>query len=189
MKALVISMSILLAAFFSFTPVFGQPPEDKPPQPQKTVDANTATDVNTAADANAVADPNAVVRARIEKFEGLGGALSGINTAGEEEIREWTRGRLDNRLDLILAAQKQNIAELKFLRELAVEEKAAKTTAAIDGILLDRQERFKGVIEELEKKSERLRRLSERDERRKEREQSSRERGRERTDRPKRDMP
>lgn len=195
MKALVISMSILLVAFFSFTPAFGQPPEDRSPQPQlkeqkeepvkepepkKTADANTVTDVNTVADANAVADPNAV-RAKIEKFEGLSGALAQINTESSNEISKWTQGRLDDRFDLILAAQKQTIAEFKFLRELAIKEGAVKTTAAIDGILLDRQERFKGVIEELGKKSERLRRLSERDERRKEREQGSRERGRERT--------
>jgi hypothetical protein len=201
-KALVISMSILLVAFFSFTPAFGQPPEDRSPQPQlkeqkeepvkkpehkKTADANTVTDVNTVADANAITDPNAV-RAKIKEFEGLGEALEQIDTKSGNEISEWTRGRLDDRFDLVLAMKKQITAEFKFLRELAIKEGAVQTTAAIDGILLDRQERFKGVIEELGKKSERLRRLSERDERRKEREQGSREHGRERVDRSKKDI-
>ena len=205
MKALVISMSILLVAFFSFTPAFGQPPEDKPaqpqlkeqkeepvkePEPKKTADANTVTDANvvadanTVADANAVADPNAV-RAKIKEFEGLGEALEKINTTSGNEISEWTRGRLDDRFDLILAAQKQTIAEFKFLRELAVKEGAVKTTAAIDGILLDRQERFKNVIEELEKESKRFRL---REEKRKEQRERSSERSRERTDRSKRDL-
>ena len=211
MKALVISMSILLVAFFSFTPAFGQPPEDRSPQPQlkeqkeepvkepepkKTADANTVTDANvvadanTVADANAIADPNAV-RAKIEKFEGLAEALKQIDEGSRNEISEWTRGRLDGRLDLVLAMKKQITAEFKFLRELAIKEGAVKTTAAIDGILLDRQERFKDVIEKLEKETERYRRLTEREEKRnKEREQRERSSGRsrERTDRSKRDI-
>jgi len=201
-KALVISMSILLVAFFSFTPAFGQPPEDRSPQPQlkeqkeepvkkpepkKTADANTVTDVNTAADANAITDPNAV-RAKIKEFEGLGEALEKINTTSGNEISEWTRGKLDDRLDLVLAMKKQITAEFKFLRELAVKEGAVKTTAAIDGILLDRQERFKDVIEKLEKESERYRRLTEREEKRKELRERSSGRSRERTDRTKRDL-
>ena len=218
MKTLVISMLILLIAFFSLIPAFGQPPEDKPAQPMEqekkpakepehkktadansvadanaTADANSVADANAAADANSVADANAVadansiadanaaadpnaVRAKIEEFEGLGEALEKIDTESGDEIREWTRGRLDDRLDLALAMQKQITAEVKFLRELAVKEGAGETTAAIDGILLDRQERFKGVIEELERNSERLRRRSEREEKKKEREQNSRER-------------
>ena len=199
MKALVISMSILLVAFFSFTPAFGQPPENRSPQPQlkeqkeepvkkpepkKTADANTVTDVNTAADANAIADPNAV-RAKIKEFEGLGEALEKINTTSGNEISEWTRGKLDDRLDLVLAMKKQITAEFKFLRELAIKEGAVKTTAAIDGILLDRQERFKNVIEELEKESKRFRL---REEKRKEQRERSSGRSRERTDRTKRDL-
>jgi pyruvate/2-oxoglutarate dehydrogenase complex dihydrolipoamide acyltransferase (E2) component len=188
-------MSILLVAFFSFTPAFGQPPEDRSPQPQlkeqkeepvkepepkKTADANTVTDANvvadanTVADANAVADPNAV-RAKIEKFEGLSGALAQINTESSDEISKWTLGR-EEKLNLALAVQKQITAEFKFLRELAVKEGAAKTTAAIDGIVLDRQKRFKDVIEKLEKETERYRRFTEREEKRKEQRERSKER-------------
>jgi hypothetical protein len=202
-KALVISMSILLVAFFSFTPAFGQPPEDKPAQPMeqkekpakepehkktadanKVTDANVVADANTVADANAVADPNAV-RAKIEKFEGLAKALKQIDVASSDEISKWTLGR-EEKLDLALAVQKQITAEFNFLRELAVKEGAAKTTAAIDGILLDRQERFKDVVEKLEKETERYRR---REERRKELQDRSSGRSKERTiDRTKRDL-
>ena len=201
MKALVISMSILLVAFFSFTPAFGQPPEDRSPQPQlkeqkeepvkepepkKTADANTVTDVNTVADANAITDSNAV-RAKIKEFEGLGKALEQIDVASNDEISKWTLGR-EEKVDLALAVQKQITEEFKFLRELAIKEGAVKTTAAIDGILLDRQERFKDVIEKLEKESERYRRLTEREEKRKELRERSSGRSRERTDRTKRDL-
>jgi hypothetical protein len=170
-------MLILLIAFFSFISAFGQPPEDRSAQMREQEEKPTKEPEHKkrTADANAIADPNAV-RAEIEEFEGLGEALKQIDTESGNEISQWTRGRLDDRLDLALAMQKQITAEFKFLRELAVKEGAAKTTAAIDGILLDRQERFKGVIEELERNSERLRRRSEREEKRKEREQGNRER-------------
>ncbi|MCJ7778278.1 MAG: hypothetical protein MUP16_08200 [Sedimentisphaerales bacterium] len=204
MKALVISMLILLIAFFSLIPAFGQLEEKAPnaqtekqmEEPAKEAEPKKTADVNTAADANAVADPNAV-RAKIKEFEGLGEALEKINANSGNEISEWTQGRLDDRLDLVLAMKKQITAEFKFLRELAIKEGAVKTTAAIDGILLDRQERFKDVIEKLEKESERVRRLSEREEKktkeREQRERSREERGREErtrerpTDRTRRD--
>jgi hypothetical protein len=197
-------MLILLIAFFGLIPVFGQSPEDKPSQPieqkeksvkeaenEKNTDANVVAEVNAAAEANKITDMNATdansVKARIEKFEGLGEALSQISTESVGEIREWTRGRLDDRLELALAMQKQITAELNFLRELAVKEGAGEIAAAIDGILLDRQQRFKGVIEELEKNSERLRRLVEREERRNKERERIRERTRERPDRNRKD--
>lgn len=181
MKTSVISMLILLIAFFSFIPTFGQPRRDVAPQPrgQKEQPAKELERKNTA-DANASADPNAV-RAKIEKFEGLDKALEQIDKESRGEIREWTRSRAGDKLNLALAVQEQITTEFNFLRELAVEEGAEKTTAAIDGMLLDRQERFKDVIERLERERERLRRRSEREERRdRDREQRSRERSRER---------
>lgn len=184
MKAIVISMLILLIVFLVLVPVLGQAADSNSPPPteQEKKPVMKGLERKKAADVNVITDPNAV-RTKIKEFEGLGEVLAEINTAGETEIREWTRGRLDDRFDLVLAAQKQNIAELKLLRELAVKEKAVQTTAAIDGILLDRQERFRGVIKELESKSARLLRFNERMERRKEREQSNRERtGRSRRD-------
>ncbi|MBN1391463.1 MAG: hypothetical protein JW947_01520 [Sedimentisphaerales bacterium] len=179
MKTLVISVLILLMAFFSFIPAYSEPTENTSTQPAKqkeepvkepaskeTTDANKATIAKTTADSNKVSDakatldPNAV-KAEIEKFEGLNEELEDINIESADEISKWTRSR-EIKLDLALATQKQITSEFNFLREIAVKEGAVKTTAAIDGILLDRQERFKDVIAELEKESERFRRLSER---------------------------
>lgn len=167
MKTLVIFISILLIVSFSIPPAFGQE-EDKSPQPtpakepeiKKTTDANkvttAATETSKAADVNEIADPNAV-RAEIAKYAGLDKAMEKINAKSSEEIREWTRGKLDDRYELVLAVRKQIAEELNFLKELAVKEGAVKTAAAIDGILLDRQERLKDVTEELEKESKRFR--------------------------------
>lgn len=182
MKTLVISMLVLLIAFFSFIPVFGQPPGDEPPQLREQEEKPTKKlERKETAGATTVADPNAI-RAKIEEFEGLDEALEQINKEGKGETREWTR-RTEDKLELALAVQKQITAEFNFLRELAVEEGAVKTTAAIDGMLLDRQERFKDVIEKFEKERERLRRRSEREERRSKDQERSRERSRERVDR------
>ncbi|MFZ0035588.1 MAG: hypothetical protein WAK60_11460 [Sedimentisphaerales bacterium] len=153
-------------------------------------DVNAVAGVKAASDANAAADPNAV-RAKIEKFEGLGDALKQIDMASSDEISRWTLSK-EEKLDLALAVQKQITAELNFLRGLAVKEGAVKTTAAIDGILLDRQKRIKDVTEKLEKETERYRRLMEREEKKtKEREQRDRgkERTREHTDRNRKDAP
>ena len=174
MKALVISVSILLVLFFSNTAAFGQSSAQSTEQKEEAMketenkkttavmaDANSATDINSIADVNAFNDPNGV-KERIREFRGLSGDLSLLNRGSSEEIHEWTRGRLDDRLELALAMQKQITAEFNFLRELAIKEKAVETITAIDGILLDRQERFKSVIEELERNNERLRRIEER---------------------------
>lgn len=218
MKTLVISILVFSMAFFSLIPAFGQPPDDEQAQPteqgkkpaketeyKKTADANETTDVNTIVDANKIADTNATanvnlvadanmfvdpntIKAEIEKFAGLDNALNQLNIKGSDEIREWTRDKLDDRLDLALAMQAQIATEFKFLRELAVKENAKETVAAIDGILLNRQNRFKSVLEELEKNNRRLRRRAEREERRsknheRSRERNSRERSREHIDR------
>ena len=199
MKTLVISMLILLIALFSLIPVFAQPPgyggppgygvppqpgpkKEKPaqkPEQEKTADANSIADSNAAADANAV-------RAKIEEFEGLGEALEQVEKESKDEIREWTRSKAEDKLDLALAVQKQITAEFNFLRKLAVEEGAVKTTAAIDVLLLDRQERFGDIIEKLEKERERLRRRSEREERKGQDRDRGRERSRDRVDRSRR---
>jgi predicted Fe-S protein YdhL (DUF1289 family) len=207
-KALIISMSVLLLAFFSFTPAFGQPQDANKVQPIKpkeepakkleykktadanrvadanaVIDANNVSEVNMAADVNVITDANAV-RAEIGKFEGLGEALSEVNTASNDEISKWTSSTKEEKADIALAVQKQITTELKFLRETAVKEKDAKTTAAIDGILLDRQERFKNVIEKLEQETERYRKRVEREEKRKEQQQQERNSGRPINQRP-----
>ena len=182
MKLLVVSIAILVIVSFIFLPCFGQmppgredpmrsfPPGYGPPQlrerkPEKKPVSKKTTDANAIADANAAPDANAI-RARIEEFEGLGTALRQVTKEGRSEISEWTRSRGSDKIDLVQAVQEQVRAELNFLRELAVEEKAVKTTAAIDGLLLDRQERFKEVIAKLEEEQKKQRRRSELEERR-----------------------
>ena len=64
----------------------------------------------------------------------------------EEQIRLWSQATPDNKLDLAKAIQPQIQAEIGYIRTIAVEEQAKKTTAAIDGLLLARKERFDVLV-------------------------------------------
>lgn len=177
MRTLIISTLIILTALFSLIPALAQSAEEtmseKPqieqqqaeePEQAETTEM-TAAEPNTAetVDTNSANDPN-VIRTKVESFEGLSDELRQLDAESREEIREWTR-RSDERLELLQATQRQTTMELDFLRKLSVEEGAEKTTAAIDAILLDRQERYEPVTERLEREKERLRREQEREER------------------------
>ena len=175
MRTLIISMLIFLTAFVSLISASAQPAEENPSEEHEetaTVDEAAepnavSTEIEEPADANTANDPNAI-RARVRQFEDLEDELRRINGESREEIRQWTR-RTEDKLELILEVQQQSATELNLLRRLAVEEGAEKTTAAIDGILLNRQERYKDVIERFERERERLRREEERERERLER--------------------
>lgn len=190
MKRLIILMSILLIGSFSLIPTFASTEEDEDDKitaEEKKLTRQESTADKDITDVNSIADANAV-KSRIRAFEGLEGALERIDKEGKKETREWTLSDARNRLDLAKAVKEQVIAELNFLRELAVDEGAVKTTAAIDGLLVDRQERFGKVIKRMEKESEKVRLRNERGEkRRREREPRRREReGRRTRERPSR---
>ena len=69
-----------------------------------------------------------------------------LDTQTEEQIRLWSQTTTDNKLDLAKAIQPQIQAEIGSIRTIAVEEQAKKTTAAIDGLLLARKERFDVLV-------------------------------------------
>ncbi|HUW19609.1 MAG TPA: hypothetical protein VMW16_09925 [Sedimentisphaerales bacterium] len=123
------------------------------------------------ADANSVAaelksleDANAV-KTNLRKFEGLEKAVDDLSRGGRKEIREWTQSTAEENVDLAKAVHEQAIDELAFIRKLASEEGALKTTAAIDALLLDRQERYGKMLDKMEANEKRMRR-SDRDYRR-----------------------
>jgi len=172
-RFIIISISIALLAFLSLIPALAQPPGYGGPPPgyggpiepnkqkQRAVkkqerkpikDANSLTDPN---------DPNATIPA-YKMYEGLEEALEQLNRSGEGKIREWERGEVANKINLAKTAEEQITAELNFIRELAVEEGAAKTTAAIDGLLAHRQKRSEEINQKLEEARKRQRAREER---------------------------
>lgn len=189
MRPLVVFISIFMVAFFSLIYAFAQPSKSEfppdmrrdietsqtRPERKSTKDTNEpAPDVNSVVDSN---DPNAV-KAAYQMFAGLEEALERLNEVAEKEIREW-QSKSESRTNLAKAVQEQIVRELTFIRKLAVEEKAAKTTAAIDGLLMMRKERFDETLERMEeirKREERRERDRDRDDTERRRERQTRRR-------------
>lgn len=79
-----------------------------------------------------------------------------IEEETQEEIDLWLGADIGEKESLADSVYQLFLNELRSVREVAVEEEAKKTTAAIDGILLARQERLDAVILEIAQERERL---------------------------------
>jgi ankyrin repeat protein len=85
------------------------------------------------------------------------GAMPRTNRPGDqldretqEEIRQWEQTTIENRGDLAKALHQQIMAQMSSVRTIAAEEKAVKTTATIDGLLLARQGRLDEFLKKVE---------------------------------------
>jgi len=97
-----------------------------------------------AVEENLLADPNEIT-ARIKTFPGLEQAIVDLAKKSSSEMRYWAQTRSDNRTILARAVQKQLDDEFAVVRKTAVEEKATKTTEAIDKLLEKKKDRDKEV--------------------------------------------
>jgi hypothetical protein len=113
--------------------------------------------VNSTTDANAMVDPNAK-KTGLEAYEGLNEEFKTVTKQDRKEIHEWVLVKTNNRIDAVKAAHEQVIAELNFLRKIADEEKAAKTVAVIDALLVDRQKRFDEIAAKVKEEKLKIRR-------------------------------
>jgi hypothetical protein len=64
----------------------------------------------------------------------------------QNELNQWLQASFDNKSDLASAVKDQIQLEVTAIRDIAVEEKAKKTTAAIDGVLLARRMRLDAFL-------------------------------------------
>ncbi|MHC4069616.1 MAG: hypothetical protein ACYS18_07725 [Planctomycetota bacterium] len=188
MRTVIIAISILVIVSFVLEDGYGQmppgfgmppgmqpgmPPGYKPPgeqQQQRKLrrgrEKVKPADPNVVIDPNMPTDPNVILE-KIQEFKGLDRDIKQVTDQARAESRAWTRPNKDNsNLDLANAVNDQVTEEFKFIRELAAEEGAAMTVAAIDGLMLERQERFEEVTKKLEQNLERTRKKAEREERR-----------------------
>ena len=85
-----------------------------------------------------------------------------------ERLRK--RSTVEDRVSLEKAVQEQSKAELNFLRGLAVEEGALKTTEAVDRLLASKDKQLEQIVRKIEERAsrERSRRSSDWEQRRKE---------------------
>ena len=73
-------------------------------------------------------------------------AAQSVDMEAENESRQWLQASFDNKSDLASAVNEQIQIEVISIRDVAVEEAAKKTTAAIDGLLLARQMRLDAFL-------------------------------------------
>jgi hypothetical protein len=208
-RTVIIAISILVIVSFvledgygQMPPGFGTPqqfppgygPPDQQPQQRKRRSSREKVkpaDPNVVIDPNMPTDPNVILE-KIQEFKGLDRDIKQATAGARTESREWTRPNKETNLELARAVNDQVIEEFKFIRELAAEEGAAMTVAAIDGLMLERQERFEQVTKKLEQDQERAQKKAEREERRRggtERGGRTRDRDSRRRDRTRRTTP
>lgn len=104
-----------------------------------------------AAQLDMLKDPNEI-KARIKTFAGLEKSIKDVNDKSQSETRQWEQTRYDNRTYLARAVETQFGDEMALIRKTAVEEKAKKTTEAIDALLTARKKRsdevYRGLLEQ-----------------------------------------
>ena len=79
-----------------------------------------------------------------------------LDPVTQEQMRLWLQTTPDNKLELANLLHPQIQAEIGSIRTIAVEEKAKKTTAAIDGLLLARKQRFDKLVIKIEEERREL---------------------------------
>jgi hypothetical protein len=108
-----------------------------------------ASATQAAVQVDLLADPNEIT-ARLKTYDGLEKTIVDLANKSSSEMRYWGQSRYDNRTSLARAVNKQVEDELAAVRKIAVEEKAEKTTQAIDELVKRREARFKLVNKELQ---------------------------------------
>lgn len=95
-----------------------------------------------------VIDPNAI-RQELQKVATLQAPLKAVDANSESEQRAWIARRSDNRTLLLRAVQKQFEDEMVFVKRVAAEEKAAKTTKAVEDLVSARKKRYTRIGDQL----------------------------------------
>jgi hypothetical protein len=93
-------------------------------------------------------DPNVVV-AHLKDFADVVQALQEVEKKSDLEQRAWIQRRSDNRTGLLAAAERQFEDEMVLVKKFAADEKAAKTTKAVDDLTAKRKKRDLAITEAL----------------------------------------
>jgi hypothetical protein len=81
---------------------------------------------------------------------GPGGPQDQVDKETQDELRLWTGATFENKDELAKSVHQQIVADVTLVRAVAVEEQAKKTTAALEGLLLARQERLDSYLKKMQ---------------------------------------
>jgi hypothetical protein len=100
-------------------------------------------------DSNSIAlDPNEV-KERIQKYPDFEKAVADIVSGNRNVERQWTRIDEDNRTLLVSATRRQFESEMEFVKKVAIEEKALKTSEAVTKLIESRKDKFASITREV----------------------------------------
>jgi hypothetical protein len=85
-----------------------------------------------------------------------------LDAATQNQVQAWVNTRPEDKKSLLEAVHKQNLVDLDGLQQVATEEQAKKTTAAVMAVMLMREMRCAAVVEKWLEDDERQRKLQER---------------------------
>jgi hypothetical protein len=126
--------------------------------------AKTAKDANVGADANKMADVNQA--GEPNETDALEKEFREASKTADMEYQEVMRQSTENRVKMMTAVQKQTMAELEFIRNLALQEGATKTAKAVDLVMEKRKARYDEMIQNVKERQEREAQRAERESRR-----------------------
>ncbi len=171
MKRLAVAVLIISVALFGLETTFSkaETKNDKAAAKAASESAKTAKDANAGAGSTKVADVNQV--GEPNEADVVEKEFQQASKAADMEYQEVMRQSTENRVKMMTAVQKQTMAELEFIRDLAIQEGATKTAKAVELAIEKRKARYDEMIQNVKERQER------------EAERAEREAKRERTDR------
>ena len=109
----------------------------------------TGYDTQGAAGGAYSGGPEGLPYGRQEPMPGRGRPEDQLDKETQDEIRMWAGANFEKKDELAKSVQQQIVADVALVRAVAEEEKAKKTTAALDGLLLARQERLDSYLKKM----------------------------------------
>jgi len=140
------------AQYYQARPAAPLPPNVSPYEQEPAVGPETQPGEPLKPRFNPIADPNRV-RATIKSIQGLEQALQDVDRSSRDEVGLWLQEdeiAIEDKAKLLRQVQLQVWDELLVIRKYAEAEKATKTVAAIDGVLLTRQDRIDKITKRLQ---------------------------------------
>ncbi len=164
MKRLAVTVLIISVVIFCLETTFSKAENKNGKPATKAASGRTkpVNDTNAVADANKVVDSNQPGGEPNEVDEVEKGFLE-ASKAADKEYQEVMRQSTENRVKMMTVMQDQTVSELEFIRNLAVQEGAAKTVIAIDLAIDKRKARYDEMIQNIKERQEREAQRAERE--------------------------
>ncbi len=155
MKRLAVMVLIISAAIFCLETTFSKAEikNAKPAAKATSEKTKAAKEANTVASKNKVTDVNQA--GEPNEADAVEKEFNEASSAADKEYQEVMRQSTENRVKMMTAVQKQTMAELEFIRDLAIQEGATKTAKAVELAMEKRKVRYDEMVQNVKERQER----------------------------------